>query len=203
MNADLAHLLGRTVEVRVALVVVPPVPAVSPQLVQLALQPGNHPGEGRVAYLGAGPLSGVLTPLLAGTEVIVLIPEGDTKRCIVLGSLHSLRSPLPPTWTGLNNRFQHPLGNELRSAEGIPADGIVLGNFLVALQTYTTALSVFMASTALATTAPQIAAAAGVFQAATVAFLAALATSAAPNPAGGAGAFGIAPFAATLNRSTA
>lgn len=207
MVNELGDLVGRTVEVRTATVITPPVPGVAPQLVLLALQPGNEPGEGRMAYIGAGALQGLLTPLLPQTEVLVLIPGGDAKRCIILGALHSAKNPLPPTWTGLNNRFQAPLGNELRSAEGIPADGIVLGNFLVAFLTYIQAMQTFMtvlqstpASPATGYTAAVVTAAT-TFQTETATFLASLVTSAAfvdPDSGGLAGA----PFASTLNRAT-
>lgn len=207
MVNELGALVGQTVEIRTALVVTPPIPGAAPQLVQLALQPGNQPGEGRVAYIGAGPLSGILTPLLPQTEVIVLIPGGDTRRCLILGSCHSAKSPLPPTWLGVNNRLQHPGGNELRSAEGLPADGIVLGNFLVAFQTWNTAFVAFMTTIATTPATPvgtytaAVVAAANTFLLATAAFNAALATSAAyADP--DSGGLGGAPFASTLNRAT-
>lgn len=214
MDVDaLRALVGECIQVELATVVIPPVPGKIPNTVTLAMQPGNRPGEARVAWIGAGPLAGILTPLLPGTEVICLVPNGNPMRAVIIGSFHSLKAPPPASWLGTNTRIQNPAGNELRSAEGLPADGIVLGAFLVQIQAYVTAMDVLLNALASAAAVPgvapaqavavaaAVAAAVPVFQSSTAAFKAALATSASfVDPT--TGGFGGAPFASTLNRAT-
>lgn len=168
-------------------------------LAQLLLQPGNHPAEARVAHLGAGLLQGVFAPVLPGQEVLVLAPEGNLNAAIILGGLHNLAMPAPLSHTGLRMLLQCPTGVHLRSVDGIPADGVVLGNFLAAFQTYTTALATYIA--AIKPIADPTNAATLAFGSATAAFLAALATSAGfVDPT--TGGVGGAPFASNLVRST-
>lgn len=207
---DFHGMFDDPVQVALGLVVAPAPNALAPtaaHLVSILLQPGNHPAEARAAVLGAGAGKGVFVRYMPGEEVLVLLANGDPNRAVILGSLHNLANPAIG-WLAARMLIQDPLGVELRSAPAIPADGIVLGTFLVAFQTYTAAISTFMtAMVAAGSLAPASAgtaamgAAATAFQAATATFLASLATSALyVDPA--TGGLGGAPFASTLVRST-
>jgi len=205
----LRALVGSPISVELATVLAPvPVDPYTPgggALVQLMLQPGNRPCEARWASPFAGPLAGLLIPMpVPGQECIVAFPADEPRRAVILAFLHGPGglATRPPTWNPATVRLQNPLGVEFRSVEGIPADGIVLGNFLVALQTYVQALELFVGAAAAALTADAtLADASAAFIAATAAFKATLATSAAfvdPDSGGVGGA----PFASTLVRST-
>src|SRR5690606_37942889 len=111
--------------------------------VRIRLQPGNRVAEARVAYMGAGPNAGVLTPLGEGTEVLVLVPHNRIREAVVLAGFHSQASPLPRSWDGSKLRMKHPEGVNLRAAEGQPAHGIVLGPLLPDLQDFVAAVLEF------------------------------------------------------------
>lgn len=174
-------------------------------ILQLMLQPGNRPCEARWASPFAGPLAGLLAPMpVPGQEVVVAIPRADPRSAVVIGFLHGPGGGAvrPPTWNPLTLRVQNPAGIELRSAEGLPADGLVLGTFLGALHTYLTAINSFLGVVAASDMSPAVAAAAGLVQASTATFLATLGASAAfvdPD----SGGLGGPPYASALVRATA
>lgn len=176
--------------------------ALAAPLVIGTVQPGGELFEARVAFLGAGPGSGIYPPkLLVGQEVLVLLPGGDPNRAVVLGALHNLANPMgPAALARLGNLFQAPGGNELRSAEGLTAEGMVLGaTFFAQLAAYLVAMDAFMAALAVTPSLPMADA-----KAAAIAFQAAVGapSTLGANAAASAAAGGAPPFCSPLNRVT-
>lgn len=136
------------------------------RMVQVQLVPDGRVVDARVAALGQGIGKGVFAPIQAADELIVLLPGGDANRAVVLGGLANGAAPNPLSNIGLGVLLQHPGGVELRSADGLPAEGIVMGPLVEDLAQYLTALEAFMLASSTATTAPQVAAAAVAFMAA-------------------------------------
>lgn len=138
----------------------PPLGPTSARMVQVRTVPGGRVLEARVANLGQGLGKGVFAPLAIGDEVIVLFPGGDPMNAVVLGGLGSATAPNPIANTGLQALIQHPGGVQLGTLDGQPAHGIVHGQHLVDMAPWLTAIEEFIVSCSVATTAPQIAAAA-------------------------------------------
>jgi Zn-dependent protease len=165
--------------------------------------------EARVAHVGQGAGRGAFWSPMAGDEVVVLLPGGDPARAVVLGSLGGVRAPHPVAVTGVNAVLMHPGGVELRTADALPAHGIVLGALLPDLLAFVTALQTFMAAVVAASASPPASAVPAIGTAATafsadpsvVALLAGLTTSSAPTAAAPPGVGGP-PYASPLNRST-
>lgn len=160
----------------------------------------------RVLHLGQGLGRGVFTPILSGDEVLVLFPAGDPNRAVCISGFGNGVAVNPVANDLLHYVLMHPGGVELRSADGLPAHGIVQGNLLTDLATYLSAFETFMFDISIAATAPEIATAALAFMATTQkiaatpsTFLAALTTAGAGDPATGQGT---APYASILNRVT-
>lgn len=165
------------------------------RMVQVQLVPSGRLAEARVANLGQGLARGVFAPPAPGDEVLVLLPGGDPNRAVVLGGLGNGASPNPVANDGLKVLLMHPGGVELRSADGLPAHGIVMAPLLQGLLDYVNAVTVFMAAAALDTSlSPGVAAAATAFQAdpRVVEFVAELGASTAAGP----------PYASATNKVT-
>lgn len=189
-------------------VLLPPTPdptmPVAAWHVLVELQPDGRTVDARVANVGQGPGKGAFWPLLKGDEVIVLLPGGDPNRAVVLGSLGNAKSPNPTANTGLRPLLMHPAGVELRSADGLPAHGLVLAPLLQDLQAFVTALLTFMGTAGTATgPAAPVAAAAATFLAdpAVQTLLAGLTASAAPNNSVPPGV-GAPPYATPTHKAT-
>lgn len=163
--------------------------------------------DARVANLGQGAGKGVFAPPLPGDEVLVFLPDGATENATILGSLAGAKTPMPVAATpSLHIVVMHPLGVELRSADGLPANGIVMATLLPdllaafqAIVTFATALQTVTSPATLAAIAP--AATALLADPNVIAFLAALGTSSVPNTAVPPGTGGP-PYASILNRVT-
>jgi hypothetical protein len=212
---DLQQLLGSIRQCWVALgqAVTPEAPSAVPgmstgaRVVMVQLAGSDRPPiECRVVHMGQGLTKGVFAPITSGDEVVVLFPMGDPNRAVVLGGLGNGVAVNPLANLSVALLLMHPAGVELRSADGLPAHGIVQGNFLTDLATYLTALEAFLFACSTATTAAQIATAAVTFMstvqkvaAAPSTFLAQLTTAGAGDPATGQGT---APYASILNRVT-
>lgn len=209
--ATLKELLGQgRTFVELAQVVAPPTPnpagANAAPLVDLLLQPGGAPCEARVAHLGVGVGKGLFPRLQPGDTVIVLFPGGERNNAVVLGSLATVAAGLTgQAVVSQRTLVQDAAGVELRSADGLPADGVVLGAFLQALMGYVAAIKAFMAVAATpgapASYVAAVNAAAAQFNLDTADFEAALAASAGfVDPA--TGGVGGPPFASALIRAT-
>lgn len=198
--------------VELGVVLAPPVPSTIPggalaaRMVLVALVPSGGVVHARVANLGQGLAKGVFPPLAPKDEVLVFFPGGDPNRAVVFGGLGNGVSANPIANLGLQLLLMHPAGVELRSADGLPAHGLVHGQLLAGLAPYLTALETFMFACSTATLAPQIATAA-------VAFMAAVQqVGAAPSPfatqltasasSGTAPGVGGPPFATSLHKAT-
>lgn len=135
----------------------------SARVVDVLLRPSGRLVEARVAHLGQGLGRGVFAPLEPDDQVLVFLPAGDANQAVVLGSLGSVLAPNPIANDGAKALVMHPGGVELRSADGLEAQGVVLAALLPGLLDLLSALQLFMATASSATTAPQIAAAAASF----------------------------------------
>lgn len=209
MEDSIQQLLRRDpCTVELGQVLTPPAPSPhdksgqAARVVQLQLVPSGRTVEARVANLGQGLGRGVFAPPAAGDEVLVLLPGGDPNRAVVLGGLGNATAPNPTSNLGLNILLLHPGGVELRSADGLPAHGIVMGGLLGDLASWVAALEAFMLTASTATTAPQIATAAVTFMSAVGQMGPAPSPFSANLTASDAGGTGGPPYASATNKVT-
>jgi hypothetical protein len=139
-------------------------------LLTVVLEPSGRTVQARPLWANGGPTGeGVFWPVAVGDEVVVLAPGGDWNRAVALAGPTSGPS-LPPTgWENdalllaCGEGVQVRGGLEVRSA---PADAVksvqIAETFLPDLSGFLTALDTFLLACAAATTAAQVAVAAGV-----------------------------------------
>jgi hypothetical protein len=129
----------------------PPLAPTAARMVQVQLVPSDRVIDARVANVGQGLGKGVFVPPQPGDEVLVLFPGGDPLRAVALSlGLGSAANPNPLGNTGLAILLQHLGGVRLVSADGLPENGIVHGQFLVELLAYLAALEAFITACSLA-----------------------------------------------------
>lgn len=193
-------------------VLLPQLPAaltpLGPRHVLVALQPDGRMVEARVAHLGQGLGKGVFAPPLPGDEVVVFLPDGDPLGAVVLGALANARAPTPlAAVAGINVLAMHPGGVELRTVDGLPANGIVMGTLLPDLLAAMQALLIFAAALQTVTTPATLSAIAPaatsfVTNPSVIAFVASLTASSVPTASVPPGIGGL-PYASPLNKVTA
>ena len=139
-------------------------------LFTVVLEPSGRTVQARPLWANGGPTGeGVFWPVAVDDEVVVLAPGGDWNRAVALAGPTSGPS-LPPTgWENdalllaCGEGVQVRGGLEVRSA---PADAVksvqIAETFLPDLSAFLTAFDTFLLACAAATTAAQVAAAAGV-----------------------------------------
>lgn len=136
-------------------------------LLTVKLQPDGDTVEARPVYLTGGAQGeGGYLPMAVNDEVLIFLPGGDRNQAMAFPGPSS-REALPPTGWG-NNRIElvHSGGVVTRTSPGAVAQPVLQATtFQADLAGFLTALGVFMAASAVAITAAQIAAAAVVFNA--------------------------------------
>lgn len=175
-NANgLAESLRRLVNTQGPPVEVGVVTAVDPSdhfgyLLTVRLEPSQRVAQARPLWANGGATGdGVFWPVAVGDEVVVLAPGGDWNRAVALaGPTSGLNLP-PASWENdalllaCGDGVQVRGGLEVRSA---PADAVksvqIAETFLPDLSGFLTAFDTFLLACAAATTAAQVAAAAGV-----------------------------------------
>ncbi len=68
-------------------------------LFDVALQPSGRECQARLAAMGAGAGAGMLWPIAVDDEVLVLFPDADPNRAVLLPGLSSSAAELPSDWS--------------------------------------------------------------------------------------------------------
>ncbi len=85
-------------------------------LVSVMLQPSGIPVRCRVAQQAAGDGEGEWHPIIAGDEVLVVIPDGDeTSGCVIIGRLSNSRSKFPTLVAGSDARKNNTVFRRTRT----------------------------------------------------------------------------------------
>lgn len=103
------------------------------RLLDVTTRPGGRQLQARLAVLGAGDGRGVLVPVVAGDEVLVVCPDGDANSAVALPAVSGKAAPLPNGWDGARIWLLHPGGVEVRQTPADPVQAVVTEDLLGAL----------------------------------------------------------------------
>lgn len=121
-------------------------------LVTLELRPSGQPVQARIATPGAGSARGDHWPVAVDDEVVVVMPDGDPNRAVVLGFLPSSSAAPPTNWGNAAPLLVHPSGKTFLTSQAATAQSVVLAALLPDLLTSLTEIAAGLASLGIPTT---------------------------------------------------
>lgn len=121
-------------------------------LVTLAMRPGGDEVQARMATPGAGSARGDYWPVTVDDEVVVLMPEGDPNRAVIMGFLPSSAAAPPTNWGNSAPLLVHPSGKTFLTSQAATAQSVVLVALLPDLLTSLTEIAAGLASLGIPTT---------------------------------------------------
>ena len=98
-------------------------------LFTVALRPSGQPIQARLAAMGAGAGAGMLWPVAVDDEVLVLLPDADPNRAVILPGLASTAAAIPADWTNATVRVEAVDRDvEVRAGQGASRAEIKIAN---------------------------------------------------------------------------